>query len=48
MILLDAWAPLFAVNLGIPRPQMEDMSVPLLVDHLDHWNESRGAGRGSH
>jgi hypothetical protein len=37
--LLDAWAPVFAVSLGIGREQMEDMSVPLLVDHLDYWHE---------
>jgi len=48
MILLDAWAPVFAVSLGIPRGQMEEMSIPLLVDHLDYWNESRGAGHGGH
>lgn len=40
MILLDAWAPMFAISLGIPRAQMEAMSVPELVDHLDYWNET--------
>lgn len=43
-MLLDAWAPLFAVDMGIPRAQMELMSVPELVDHADWYNERQGRG----
>jgi len=37
--LLDAWAPVFAVSLGIDRDQMEAMNIPQMVDHLDYWHE---------
>lgn len=35
--MTDAWAPMFAISLGIPRGQMMDMSVPEMVDHVDYW-----------
>lgn len=46
MTLLDAWAPSFAVSLGISREQMEGLSIPGLVDHLDYFNETHGGQHG--
>ena len=40
-MLTDAWAPMFALCLGIDREHMEAMSVPEMVDHLDYWAELR-------
>ncbi len=36
-MLTDAWGPLFAISMGIPRGQMLDMSVPEMVDHVEYW-----------
>lgn len=36
-MLVDAWAPMFAISLGIPRRDMLDMSVPEMADHVDYW-----------
>lgn len=36
-MLLNAWAPMFAVQLGVSRDRMEAMSVPEMVDHVDYW-----------
>lgn len=41
---MDAWAPMFAVSLGVPRDQMVDLSIPQMVDHVDWWTELRKAG----
>jgi hypothetical protein len=41
---VDAWAPVFAVSLGIPRGQMDDLSVPQMVDHLDYWHDTMKGG----
>jgi hypothetical protein len=38
---VEAWAPLFAVSLGIPWGQMVDLSVPQMVDHVDHWADMK-------
>jgi hypothetical protein len=43
-VLVDAWAPLFAISMGIPRSQMLDMSVPVMVDHVEHWAAVTGRG----
>ena len=43
---MDRLAPEFAVALGIPRDQLLDMSIPLMVDHVDYYNEMKGSGRG--
>lgn len=45
-MLADAWAPMFAVDMGIPRGQMLDMSVPEMVDHVDHWAAMTGRDDG--
>jgi len=46
-VLADAWAPMFAVSMGIPRGQMLDMSVPEMVEHIDWWAETnRRSGDG--
>lgn len=39
---------MFAIQLGIGRDQMVDMSVPEMVDHVDYWFElNREAPRGN-
>jgi len=43
---VDTWAPMFAIGLGIPRSQMEELSVPEMVDHVDFWTELRGSDDG--
>jgi hypothetical protein len=41
---VNTWAPIFAIQMGIPLRYLEDLSVPQMVDHLDHWHEiMRGA-----
>jgi hypothetical protein len=42
---VDAWAPMFAVALRIPRDRMEDLSVPEMVDHVDYWAEMNRGGQ---
>jgi hypothetical protein len=39
-VLVETWAPMFAVSLGIPRTQMVELSVPQMVDHVDYWAET--------
>jgi hypothetical protein len=36
---------MFAVSLGIPRGQMEDLSIPEMVDHVDYWAEMNRGGQ---
>lgn len=43
---MDAWAPMFAIGMGIPRAQMLDMSVPEMVDHVDWAMTTGGDGNG--
>lgn len=39
---------MFAIQLRISREQMEAMSVPEMVDHVDYWFElNREAPRGN-
>jgi hypothetical protein len=39
---------MFAIQLGIARGPMEDMSVPEMVDHVDYWLElNRGSQNGN-
>jgi hypothetical protein len=45
-VLADAWAPMFAIVLGIDRDHLLDMSVPEMVDHVDYWSEMRSAADG--
>lgn len=45
-MLVDAWAPLFAINMSIPRDQMLDMSVPQMVDHVEYWAAVTEGGGG--
>lgn len=35
---------MFAIQLGIGRDQMVDMSVPEMVDHVDYWFELNRGG----
>lgn len=44
---MDAWAPMFVVTMGVNRGQLEDMSVPEMVDHVDYWHSmNRGPADG--
>jgi hypothetical protein len=36
---------MFALQLGIPRDQMESMSVPQMVSHVDYWAELTRGGQ---
>lgn len=36
---MDEWAPAFAVRFGVCRADLLDMSVPMMLDHLDYWSE---------
>lgn len=45
-MLVTAWAPMFAVTLGISRDQMIDLSVPEMVDHLEYWAKLTEGGPG--
>jgi hypothetical protein len=46
-VLLDAWAPMFRVTMGVSRQELLDMSVPDMIDHMDYWTEmNRGPGDG--
>lgn len=37
---------MFAVQLGILRHHLLDLSIPQMVDHIDYANETRGPGNG--
>jgi hypothetical protein len=37
---------MFAVGLGISRAEMVDLSIPLMVDHVDWWTEMKEASHG--
>lgn len=39
---MSAWAPLFAVSLGIRRRDMLEMSVPEMVEHVEYWASVTG------
>jgi len=43
---VDGWAPMFAVLIGLGREQLLDLSVPLMVDHMDYWTEVKGGRDG--
>jgi len=43
---VDAWAPMFAVGMGIPRGQMVAMSLPEMTDHVEYWMRLREAQSG--
>jgi hypothetical protein len=43
---VDQWAPMFAVLMGIDRDRMLDLSVPLMVDHVDYWTDVKGPRDG--
>lgn len=32
--------------MGLGREQLLDLSVPLMVDHVDYWNELKGGQDG--
>lgn len=36
---MEIWAPAFAIQLGIGRRDLEDMSLPQMTAHLDHYAE---------
>jgi hypothetical protein len=37
---------MFAIQLGIPRHEVLDLSIPQMVDYLDHWSETVGGQGG--
>jgi hypothetical protein len=38
---------MFVVTMGVNRGQLEDMSVPEMVDHVDYWHSmNRGPADG--
>jgi hypothetical protein len=37
---------MFAVGMGIPREQMEAMSLPEMTDHVEFWMTMREAQNG--
>jgi hypothetical protein len=43
---MDAWAPMFAVGMGIPREQMVAMSVQDMAEHVEYWMTMREAQSG--
>jgi hypothetical protein len=36
---VDAWAPVFALRMGIPPDRLLDLSVPQMVDHVSYMIE---------
>jgi len=43
-VLVRAWAPMFRISMGIPRPELEAMSVPVMLEHLDYLKGVSGDG----
>lgn len=38
-MLIRAWAPMFRISMGIPRAELEQMSVPEMLDHIEYLQE---------
>lgn len=35
-MLVRVWAPMFRISMGIARTELELMSVPVMLEHLDY------------
>lgn len=43
-MLVRAWAPMFRIEMGVPRAELESMSVPVMLEHLDYLREVSDGG----